>query len=142
MGNFQSKEKRRRRGQKTVGTPILHQGDPGLVAMFAWQGMVPPPHCCRTRTFSCKGVRCHLATMKPSRFGPKIGLRKDAAAQQPLDTVSQPQRWREAVTLHLAMTWGLAASIPPSAASCSAGRFGRTSLVNWKDLKGRGEMLI
>lgn len=31
----------------------------------------------------------------------------------PKDTVSQPRRWREFVTLHLAMTWGLAASIPP-----------------------------
>jgi len=54
--------------------------------------------------------------MKPSIFGPKIGLRKDSAAQQPPDTVSQPQQLKEAVVLRLSMTWGFAAGIPPSAA--------------------------
>lgn len=116
-----------------MDSPILCAGRPSFDcnSCLAGDGFSPPP--CSTRSFSCKGVRCHLATMSPSHFGPKIDLCKDAAAEQPLDTVSQLQQWNLPIALHLSMTRRLAANIPRSAE-----RFGRTSLVNWKDLKGRG----
>lgn len=135
-GNFQSKERRRRRGQETVGSPILHAGRPRFGSRVCLTGEAPSPAVCSTRAFCCEGVRCHLATAELLHRQPKK-LRKDAP-----NTVSQPQRWGEAATLPLAMTRGFAAIIPPSAARCSAGGLGRASLVNWKSLKGGGKMLI
>lgn len=101
-------------GRKQWVPPSCMQGDPGLVATLAWQGMgFFPPALCSTHTFFCKGVRCHLATVKPSHLEPKNWF---TARMLPHSCHPTPERWRKALTLHLSVTWGLTASIPPSAA--------------------------